>query len=73
MLLAPIVVIIFQFEALPGCLAGTLTFSVGAIVLFAVAGNKKAGTIHARDRLHIVSPADNQMNESKQLYGFLNS
>ena len=73
MLLAPIVVIIFQFEALPGRLAGSLASSFGAVVLFAVAGNEKGGTIHARDRLHIVSPAGSQMDELKKLYGFLNS
>ena len=72
MFLAPVIVNIFQFVALPCCLAGILAPRLCTIVLFADAGNKKCFAMHARDWLHIVSPGLNQMWESEKLYGLFN-
>jgi hypothetical protein len=71
-LLGPVIVITFQFEALPGRLAGTLAPRFSAVILFAVAGNKKDSTTHTRNRLHVVSPESNQLKELEKLYGLFN-
>jgi hypothetical protein len=71
-LLGPVIVITFQFVALPYRLAGTLAPRFSAVILFAVAGNKKGPTTHTRNRLHVVSPELNQLKELEKLYGLFN-
>ena len=71
-LLGPVIVILFQFVALPCRFAGTLASRFSAVVLFAVAGNKKRSTTHTRNRLHVVSPESNQLKELEKLYGLFN-
>ena len=66
-LLGPVLVITFQFVALPYRLAGTLASRFCTIILLAVTGGKKRSTIHARDRLHIVSPELNHMNQKNYM------
>ncbi|MBN2318999.1 MAG: hypothetical protein JXR49_07975 [Acidobacteria bacterium] len=71
-LLGPVILITFQFVALPYRLAGTLAPRFSAVILFAVAGNKKGSTTHTRNRLHVVSPELNQLKELEKLYGLFN-